>query len=60
MFPFNYKGTQHNTCITHGDGEGVTPWCYIDTDGTWGNCRADCPGNLVSQSIILLYYLLLF
>ena len=43
-FPFTYKGTQHDGCITH-DNDG-TPWCDIG-NGQKGNCTSACPGNLV-------------
>ena len=47
-FPFEYKGVNHDTCITQ-DSPG-TPWCATErqySESKWGYC--DCPfGNKFS------------
>ena len=50
--PFSYNGTWHYGCITH-DNDG-TPWCDAG-NGKKHNCTSDdCPGKLVSLSVIIM------
>ena len=49
VFPFSYKGTVYERCITVDD---VTPWCATEVDsfgyhvdGKWGYCGVGCPGT---------------
>ena len=51
IFPFEFKGIDHNQCIWDGDSENGA-WCStkVDTDGkhvsgngNWGNCASKCP-----------------
>ena len=51
VFPFQFKGIDHNQCIWDGDSENG-PWCstnvdddgkHISGEGNWGNCASECP-----------------
>ena len=49
VFPFWFKGTVYETCITVEDD---TPWCSTEVDsnghhvdGQWGYCGEGCPGT---------------
>ena len=51
VFPFGFKGIDHNQCIWDGDSENGA-WCstkvdkngkHISGDGNWGNCAPECP-----------------
>ena len=51
-FPVDYGGNYHYDCITH-DNDG-TPWCDAG-NGKKHNCTSDdCPGKLVSLSVIIM------
>ena len=50
LFPFTYKGTKYDTCITVEDNQ---PWCSTEVDSTghyigseWGYCSAGCPKGI--------------
>ena len=51
IFPFEFKGIDHNQCIWDGDSENGA-WCSTKVDskgkhlsgyGNWGNCASECP-----------------
>lgn len=51
IFPFEFKGIDHNQCIWDGDSENGA-WCSTKVDrkgkhlsghGSWGNCASECP-----------------
>ena len=51
VFPFEFKGIDHNQCIWDGDSENGA-WCSTKVDkkgkhvgggGHWGNCAPECP-----------------
>ena len=51
IFPFEFKGIDHNQCIWDGNSENGA-WCSTKVDingkhlsgyGNWGNCASNCP-----------------
>ena len=65
VFPFEFKGIDHNQCIWDGDSENGA-WCSTKVDkkgkhvsggGHWGNCAPECPFNTPPKGKFVLIYI---
>ena len=62
VFPFEFKGIDHNQCIWDGDSVNGA-WCSTKVDkkgkhvsggGHWGNCAPECPFSKLPKGKIVL------